>query len=66
LLEKYQDQDPNDALITTLAMERQINPFFRLDNASVIARLQMQFPEMGDTPDAQAVFLKLRELRNSW
>jgi hydroxyacylglutathione hydrolase len=66
LLTKFKDQDPNDALITTLAQERQINPFLRLDSASVIARLREQFPDMGDAPDAQAVFLKLRELRNSW
>lgn len=66
LLEACRNQDPNNAMLTTLGQEREINTFFRLDNASVIERLQEQFPEMGDTPDARTVFLRLRELRNSW
>jgi hydroxyacylglutathione hydrolase len=66
LLDTCRDQDPGNALITTLADEREINTFFRLDSASVIARLQEDFPDIGDQPDARTVFLKLRELRNSW
>ena len=66
MLETYENQDPADALVTTLAQEREINTFFRLDSPSVIARLLEQFPELGDSPDRRAVFLKLRELRNSW
>ena len=66
MLETYRDQDPDNALVTTLAMEREVNTFFRLQSPSVVARLAEQFPELGDTPDPKAVFLKLRELRNSW
>jgi hydroxyacylglutathione hydrolase len=66
MLTSYQDQDPSQALVTTLATERRINTFFRLDSSSVIAGLQAQYPEIGDSPDARTVFLKLRELRNSW
>jgi hydroxyacylglutathione hydrolase len=66
LLAKVKNQDPNDALVTTLSQEREVNTFFRLDSPSVIARLQEQFPEIGSQPDARTVFLKLRELRNSW
>ena len=66
MLSRYQEQDPADALVTTIAQEREVNTFFRLDNASIIARLQEQFPEIGDHPDPRSVFLKLRELRNSW
>jgi len=66
LLADVKNQDPNDALVTTLSQEREVNTFFRLDSPSVIARLQEQFPEIGSQPDARAVFLKLRELRNSW
>jgi hydroxyacylglutathione hydrolase len=32
----------------------------------VIARLKEDFPGIGDHPDARTVFLRLRELRNSW
>jgi len=66
MLDTFRDQDPAHALVTTLADEREINTFFRLDSASVIARLQEDFPDIGDQPDARTVFLKLRELRNSW
>ena len=66
MLSDYEQQDPNDALVTTIGQERDINTFFRLDSPSVIARLQEQFPEIGDSPDPRTVFLKLRELRNSW
>ena len=66
MLDNYRDQDPDNALVTTLAQEREINTFFRLDSPSVIARLNEQFPEIGDSPDQRTVFLKLRELRNSW
>lgn len=66
MLQRYKDQDPDDAHVTTIAQEREINTFFRLDNASIVARLQEQFPDIGDQPDPKAVFLKLRELRNSW
>ena len=66
MLADYEQQDPANAHVTTLAEERQINTFFRLDSPSVIARLQEQFPDIGDSPDARTVFLKLRELRNAW
>ncbi len=66
MIAKYEDQDPDDALVTTLAQERQVNTFFRLQSASVIARLRESFPEIGDDPDPRTVFLKLRELRNRW
>lgn len=66
MLRQYAEQDPNNALVTTLAMEREVNTFFRLQSPSVIARLQETNPEIGDNPDARDVFLKLRELRNTW
>jgi hydroxyacylglutathione hydrolase len=52
--------------VTTLAEEREINVFFRLQSPSVIARLRESRPELGEEPDPKAVFLALRELRNSW
>jgi len=66
MLRDCEDQDPADALVTTLAQEREMNTFFRLDSPSVIARLKEDFPEIGDDPDPRTVFLKLRELRNRW
>ncbi len=54
------------AAVTTLGEEKRINTFFRLQNPAVIARLRESFPELGEHPDARTVFVKLRELRNSW
>jgi len=49
-----------------MSQEREINTFFRLQSPTVVAKLAEEFPELGDNPDARAVFLKLRELRNRW
>ena len=66
MLSDYENQDPADALVTTMSQERHINTFFRLQSPSVVAKLVADFPELGDSPEPRAVFLKLRELRNSW
>ncbi len=66
MLSQYRDQDPAAALITTLAQEKQVNTFFRLQSDSVINKLVAEFPSLGDKPSARDVFLKLRELRNTW
>jgi hydroxyacylglutathione hydrolase len=66
MLDLLKDQDPDNARVTTLAEEREINTFFRLDSPTLIAKLANEYPELGDRPDAKAIFLKLRELRNSW
>ena len=66
MADRLRDQDPADAYVTTLGEEQAINTFFRLDSPEIIARLQADYPEIGDTPDRMTVFLKLRELRNDW
>jgi len=66
LLPRMKQQDPAKPLVTTLALEREINTFFRLTSPSVIARLRAAFPDLPDKPDPKTVFLKLRELRNKW
>ncbi|HUA53034.1 MAG TPA: hydroxyacylglutathione hydrolase [Candidatus Sulfotelmatobacter sp.] len=66
LLPSVQKQDPGKPLVTTLAIEREINTFFRLTSPSVIKRLREAFPDLPDRPDPKTVFLKLRELRNKW
>ena len=58
--------EPAAARITTLGEEKRVNAFLRLQNPQVIARLREKFPSIGETPDARTVFVKLRELRNSW
>ena len=66
MLVEIENQDPNNALVTTLSMEREFNTFFRLTSRTVIERLRQAFPNLPDNPDRKTVFLKLRELRNQW
>ena len=66
LLDEVLDQDPAHAMVTTLALEKEINTFFRLHSPTVIARLREAFDDLPESPDARTVFVKLRELRNKW
>jgi hydroxyacylglutathione hydrolase len=66
LLAEVDDQDPNRALVSTLELEKEINAFFRLHSPTLIRTLREAFPDLPDDPEPKTVFLKLRELRNSW
>ena len=66
LLGDVADQDPNAPLVSSLALEKEVNTFFRLHSPSVMARLRETFDDLPDDLDPKTVFLKLRELRNSW
>ena len=66
LLDDIRGQDPHAPLVTSLGLEKEVNSFFRLRSASVIARLRESFPDLADEPSPREVFIKLRELRNSW
>ena len=58
--------NPEKPLVTSLKKEKEINTFFRLTSPTVISKLQQAFTDMSDHPTPKEVFLKLRELRNSW
>lgn len=66
LLDEIRDQDVNSALVSTIAMEKEVNTFFRLQSPSLIAQLQQEFSDVPENPDPKMVFIKLREIRNSW
>lgn len=66
LLDQVSDQDPNQALVSTLALEKAINTFFRLVSPTIIRKLREEFTDLRDQPGPKTVFLKLRELRNRW
>jgi hydroxyacylglutathione hydrolase len=66
LLKKIENQNTDDALVSTLGMEKEVNTFLRLRNPTVIAKLRAEFPDLPDDPDPKTVFVKLRELRNKW
>ena len=58
--------DATTVPVTTLGQEKRVNTFLRLQNPDVIARLREKFPDIGASPSAKTVFVKLRELRNRW
>jgi len=66
LLDRVANQDPNQAMLTTIGLEKEINTFFRLHSPTVIETLRLAFPDLPDHPDPETVFLRLRELRNKW
>ena len=66
MLQQVSGQDPATSGVTTLGQEQQFNAFFRLSSPSLIAKLRESFPDLPEQPDAKTVFIKLRELRNSW
>jgi hydroxyacylglutathione hydrolase len=66
MLKVTRGADAQAAPVTTLAQEKCVNTFFRLQNPRIIARLREQFADLDENPDAKAVFLKLRALRNAW
>jgi len=66
LLPQVQGQDPQQSKVWTLGEEKAFNTFFRLGSAGVIAGLRERFPDLPEQPDPQRVFVKLRELRNTW
>ena len=54
------------ARVTTVGVGQDILTFLRLDGPEVVAGVRAAFPELPESPDAQMVFVKLRELRNRW
>jgi hydroxyacylglutathione hydrolase len=66
LLDRARKDTPAETVVTTLAEEKRVNTFFRLQSPAIIARLREAFPDLEAQPDARTVFLKLRELRNRW
>lgn len=64
LLVEVKQQSPETRTVTTLALEKNINPFLRLNSQSIRNKLRETFPDMEDTD--QDVFVHLRKLRDSW
>jgi hydroxyacylglutathione hydrolase len=62
-MEQWQD---GPHFISNIAMERMVNSFFRLESPEIISLLRERFPQLGESPTPEHVFLTLRELRNSW
>jgi hydroxyacylglutathione hydrolase len=66
LLDSVKNQDTSQPLVSTLGLEKEINTFFRLHSDTVKEMLRQRFPNLPEKLTGKEVFLKLRELRNSW
>ena len=50
--------------LSTIGEEKTYNPFFRLNESSIVDNLKAEHSFRSD--DEKSVFIKLRELRNNW
>ncbi len=66
MLQQANHHSPENQIITNIGQEKAFNTFLRLSETAVIKNLTNRYPELGAEPSRQAVFLKLRELRNNW
>jgi hydroxyacylglutathione hydrolase len=66
LLIAMQQWNGEQHFVSNVAIERQVNSFFRLDSVMLIDTLKTQFADLSEFPTEQEIFLKLRELRNTW
>lgn len=64
LLAEAEKQTPSDRMVTTLAIEKKINPFFRLDNSEILDILKNEANDQKSDP--KSIFVSLRKLRDHW
>ena len=64
LLAEAEAQTPDERTVTSLGIEKRINPFFRLENEEVVSTLQKEIAEQHADP--KSVFVGLRSLRDKW
>jgi hydroxyacylglutathione hydrolase len=65
-LERCKPLAPEDMPVLTLADELTVNSFFRLSEPRLREGLRQRVAELGAGASEREVFLRLRELRNSW
>jgi len=66
LLSSLEGYDPDQPMVTSLGLEKEVNTFFRLDSESIISQLRNKFSDLPNKLDEKTIFIKLRELRNDW
>ena len=64
LLKVVSEQTPEQRTVTTMSVEKKMNPFFRLDNDEIIDTLKDKYANQ--QIDNEAVFVSLRALRDNW
>jgi len=64
LLDEVNQQDADNRKVTTMAEEKRMNAFLRLENEEIIEGLKKEFSDQRDDPES--VFVSLRSLRDNW
>lgn len=64
LLAQVSGQTPNNRIVTNMGLEKQINPFFRLDNPQIFSSLKQHYPDLDN--NSESIFTALRLLRDKW
>jgi hydroxyacylglutathione hydrolase len=64
LLDEVEKQDADSRKVTTMAEEKKMNAFLRLDSEEIIVELKKEFSDQQDDPES--VFVSLRALRDKW
>lgn len=64
LLGEVNSQTPENRKVTTMAEEKKMNAFLRLQSQEIINELKKEFPEQRNDPES--VFVALRALRDKW
>jgi hydroxyacylglutathione hydrolase len=66
LLERYAKLEPTEMPVTTLAEEREVNAFFRLQQPEIAASVSRSQEPVPERADGRDIFMALRALRNRW
>jgi hydroxyacylglutathione hydrolase len=64
LLTKVTQETPDTRTVTTMGIEKDVNPFLRLGDETIIETLSDRFEDLQKDP--QSVFIAIRSLRNDW
>lgn len=64
LLKEVSSQTADTRMVTTLAIEKKMNAFFRLGQQQIFDRLTEKFPDITQTDEE--IFVHLRKLRDQW
>src|SRR5690606_17837680 len=64
LLDEVNKQNPDNRKVTTMAEEKKMNAFLRLNSEEIIKKLKEEFSEQQEDPES--VFVSLRALRDKW
>ena len=64
ILNKLNEIEKSETIISTLGEEKTYNPFMRINNTDLVSSIMENYPDLDNNP--KSIFIKLRELRDNW